>query len=746
MPTNFHHRSRESGSAALRVLLLAIAAGTLTSTDAPVAAAADNAPAPLVRLTAPSADGHVETENAQLDVAAGRPLDQQSPAARVAFGVADWPQVILRPGAHAWDLSGAEMLVVPVENPEEVPVDLVIRVDEERRGAEGPRSRAGGARILPHQVTAVVLPLQELDSMSMGMVAGPLPTPPTLEEPATVIAGERGAIDRSRIGAIRLIVPHPGTIRTLILGDPVVMAAPEPGRSAYDGIVDAFGQYTRAKWPEKVASVDDIRARGRQEEQELHAWLSELPSFDRYGGLLNMLAFPATGFFRTEQRDGRWWLVTPEGHGFFSLGVDVVRADVGATYVSGRKFMFESLPAPGTPLAAHYGNDNPQATRPGQAGRRFDKGQYFDFYAANLERKYGPDYVDAWERTAVSRLRGWGFNTIGNWSDPHLVARDEMPFTVPVTPSGDFAHLGSGVSNWWTPMPDPFDPRFVAAVDTAVAEAARHYRDDPYLVGYFVDNELHWTYDRPTDSKRRYSLAIAALALGPESPAKQAFLRLLEQRHGDRAALAAAWNLPAEAADGIARAGFALSPEDLQQPAIAADLQAFSTLLAETYYRTVAEAIRRHDPHHLYLGSRFQWRTPEAVAACARYCDVVSFNIYEDGLAGDEWRSFHALGKPALIGEFHFGSADRGMFWPGLFTVTVEEQRGAAYGTYLKSVLRNPDFVGAHWFMYTDEPLTGRTLDGENGHVGFVSVADVPYRGLATAARAANLALLRGLQ
>lgn len=86
------------------------------------------------------------------------------------------------------------------------------------------------------------------------------------------------------------------------------------------------------------------------------------------------------------------------------------------------------------------------------------------------------------------------------------------------------------------------------------------------------------------------------------------------------------------------------------------------------------------------------------------------------------------------------------MFWPGLFTVTVEDQRGAAYGTYLKSVLRNPDFVGAHWFIYTDELLTGRVLDGENGHVGFVSVADVPYCGLAEAARAANLELLRSLR
>ena len=39
-----------------------------------------------------------------------------------------------------------------------------------------------------------------------------------------------------------------------------------------------------------------------------------------------------------------------------------------------------------------------------------------------------------------------------------------------------------------------------------------------------------------------------------------------------------------------------------------------------------------------------------------------------------------------------------------------------------------------------------RLLDGENGHMGFVSVADVPYAGLVSAVREANLTLLRSLQ
>jgi hypothetical protein len=68
------------------------------------------------------------------------------------------------------------------------------------------------------------------------------------------------------------------------------------------------------------------------------------------------------------------------------------------------------------------------------------------------------------------------------------------------------------------------------------------------------------------------------------------------------------------------------------------------------------------------------------------------------------------------------------------------------YATYLRSALANPDIVGCHWFQYVDEPLTGRLLDGENGNMGFVGVTDIPYADFVSAAREANLALLKSLQ
>ncbi|MCA9439921.1 MAG: hypothetical protein KC964_03880, partial [Candidatus Omnitrophica bacterium] len=42
---------------------------------------------------------------------------------------------------------------------------------------------------------------------------------------------------------------------------------------------------------------------------------------------------------------------------------------------------------------------------------------------------------------------------------------------------------------------------------------------------------------------------------------------------------------------------------------------------------------------------------------------------------------------------------------------------------------------GCHWFQYIDEPITGRTHDGENYNIGFVDVTDTPYRELVHSAR-----------
>ena len=83
--------------------------------------------------------------------------------------------------------------------------------------------------------------------------------------------------------------------------------------------------------------------------------------------------------------------------------------------------------------------------------------------------------------------------------------------------------------------------------------------------------------------------------------------------------------------------------------------------------------------------------------------------------------------NPFVIGEFHFGALDRGMFHTGLQAVANQDERFTVYGQYIRSIAEHPNFVGCHWFKYTDQPLTGRSLDGENYSVGLVSGVDVPH-------------------
>ena len=659
---------------------------------------------------------------------------------RVEFAAEGQPGILFKPRSGAWDWRDTSKLVIPVENPSGEPVTLLLRVND---GAD--RSVSGKISIAPDSAGALTLWIDAPSPRQMGMIAGPSLTAAGLELHTLPVTATEGSVDASRVTSVRLGIARPTAPRQMVISQLRVTPPSEDDRMAYQDIVDGFGQFRPGSWPEKVSSVEMLRARGALEEHELAKWLAGSPKRDRFGGLPGNGGFTATGFFRTEQRDGRWWLVTPEGNPFFSIGMDVV-APSGATYVEGREFMFRDLPAREGPLAAHWSEGEDRRGLGAQRGRSFDHGHAFDFYTADLERKFGADWRARWREQALARLEAWGFNTIGNWSDPGLWSMHRLPYTVPLYLEGEYAKLSSG-EDWWGPMPDPFSPRFAAAADKMARDAAALFRGDPYLIGYFVDNELSWR-GASTNPQEYYALAVHALAAGSESPAKAAFVNYLIEAYREPERLGQAWGMPVTSWDMLRRPGFELPPPAFGNSTVIGDLAAFSRRFAEAYFRTVAEALRRHDPDHLYLGSRFAWQTAEAVEACARWCDVVSFNCYRRSIADDppEWAKFHALGKPALIGEFHFGSADRGLFWEGLVGVGAESERGPAYARYLRAVADNPDFVGAHWFQYLDEPLTGRTLDGENAHIGFVTVADVPYEGLVDAARAANLAIMRDLQ
>ena len=158
--------------------------------------------------------------------------------------------------------------------------------------------------------------------------------------------------------------------------------------------MDRFGQYTRAAWPGKLQREADLKTQLAEEQAELKV-RPAMPDRDEYGGWTAGPSLEANGYFQTVKWNGKWWLVTPSGHLFFSLGLDSVNATEGGTVVEGREQMFEWLPGERDPLAAHY--QAPGGRGPNGAGNTQPPRRAFSFYTANLERKYGKDWYGPWQ-------------------------------------------------------------------------------------------------------------------------------------------------------------------------------------------------------------------------------------------------------------------------------------------------------------------------------------------------------------
>ena len=653
------------------------------------------------------------------------------PQQRYAFQGAAKPQITLAPVSGTWDWSTQDELHVRVQDAMAWALTLDIEIDD----ATGQHLRAT-VGVQPGPAQTLVIPLHATSPRNAGMQVGP-PMPFTHNGQPTLLATSvEGALDLHQVRAIRLSMPAPQSAQTLLFGRVQTVPGAPALRAAYTGIVDRFGQSTRGHWPEKIDSDAALRAAHAREQTALAAADDVTGARDVYGGRLDGQKLAQTGWFHTQKLAGRWHLVTPAGHPFFSLGVNAVAADGGRSYVEGREFMFKDLPPDDDTWAAFYGTGDSRRPDEGASqGIGYNHGRWFDFQAANLYRVDGKNWLKDWRTRALDRLQAWGFNTIGNWSDAALGTAHRVAYTRSINIAGDYANVATGY-DYWGRMPDPFDPRFVQATNAAVQKAAGGVRDDPYLLGYFADNELAWA---GAGAQGRWGLAIGTLRGDAHSPAKQAFMAILRKKYVEPETLAGAWGIALTSWDALNATGFVAPFPVATHPAITADYSAWLRLYADTYFRAVAHAIHQQDPHHLFLGGRFAVNTPEAVAACAQFCDVVSFNVYADlPQHGFDVAAMHRLDKPVLISEFNFGSADRGPFGSGVVAVTHEAERGSAYARFLAAAASNPDIVGAHWFQYADQPVTGRLLDGENSHLGLVSITDLPFAGFVGAVQAAN--------
>ena len=569
----------------------------------------------------------------------------------------DWPGVRLDFDSGTMDLTEFAELAVALSNTTERPASVSLSV--KCRSVQG-RMPGGSIKLKQHEAGTFKVKLRRMP----WMLDAPLPIEGMRGYPS--VSGDT-IFDVRKVHSIHIFFHRPKepggfAVKSAVLSEGSLPRKVLKGEGFFP-FVDRFGQFKHDDWPGKAKSEEDLERSRLVEERELAVdGSSPIPGCDRYGGWANGPKLKATGFFRTEKVDGKWWFVDPEGHLFFSHGVNAVGAD-GRTGITHREKYFEWVPEKGDGKFARF---YAKITRPQAHGFYKDAAHLpysaFDFSRANLLRKYGEN----WEKTVAmrshERMRAWGLNTIANWSVAEVTSLRLTPYTIALSTRS--APRLKDSKGWWGALPDPFAAGFESSLRERARQAAAKMRDDPWCLGVFVDNELSWN-DEP---------------------------RMAE--------------------------------------------------VSERYFAVVSRVLKEELPNHLYLGSRIAWGSPAVYRACARHADVVSVNIY-DRLPGRDLPDGCA-DKPMLVGEFHFGALDRGMFHTGLVATGSQEERAECYRRYVNACLEHPRYIGAHWFQWKDQPLTGRG-DGENYQIGFLNVVDAPYPELVAAAKqvAAGMYALR---
>ncbi len=318
-------------------------------------------------------------------------------------------------------------------------------------------------------------------------------------------------------------------------------------------------------------------------------------------------------------------------------------------------------------------------------GKGFDPTQpdRASFGVWNLHRRYGENYREKAIDNIFNRMNRWGLNTIANWSSDEVRLQNRIPF---MTQLG-----GLGIDGSLMGLADVYTPGFAEQIDSAVQQSTERYRDNPWLIGYFTGNEPAW---------QGIELRVIDLILNEsdDRPIKQELLSYLAE-------------------------------EDTPERRVAFVHNTF-----RIFIETVDEALKRHSPGHLNLGIRFGGGAQdEVLEICKGVFDVFSFNSYSLAPSHELMDHFMEITEmPLMIGEYHFGTVDRGMS-QSLWQVDTQEDRGIAYRHYTETAYSHPGLIGTSYFQWPDQDLTGRAYDGENLNCGLIDVTDRPYPHLVNA-------------
>ena len=300
------------------------------------------------------------------------------------------------------------------------------------------------------------------------------------------------------------------------------------------------------------------------------------------------------------------------------------------------------------------------------------------FGAWNLYRRFGENFREKANEMVIKRMGKWGLNTIANWSNVEVYGLNKKAHTLQLR--------GLAMDGNLMGLADVYAPKFAAKMDSSMKTYLPMNRNNPWVIGYFVGNEPSWL----GQEARLCDLILE----GEDRPIKTELQKFLKSGN---------------------------TPEHKKE---------FIYRTFNIFLQTVKTAMKRHDPNHLNLGIRFgnlNELDESLMEICHNAFDILSFNCYD--LKPDKEmmdRGLRLTDMPMIIGEYHFGTVDRGMA-QSLWQVNSQQERGVAYRYYTEQAYAHPGMIGTAYFQWCDQDLIGRG-DGENYNCGLIDVTDRPYK------------------
>jgi hypothetical protein len=509
-------------------------------------------------------------------------------------------------------------------------------------------------------------------------------------------------IDPSAVARLVLSVDQPKAGQKIEITNVRPDGAGSKDAPPFIPFIDEFGQYLHSDWPGKVHTFEDLAHRRIEEEQECREW-SGPSDWNRYGGWEKGPTLKATGFFYAAKQEGKWWLVDPSGKLYWSYGPTGVGFGGDFTPITDRQQWFVSLPE--RPRWDSLYSQRRGATYMYYKDREWEG---YDVASFNLRRKYGPQWRESVAVLSHERLRSWGFNSIGNWSAPQVYMIRRTPYTVAIHYDAKLIHYR---------MPDIYHPDWEKSVRARMERERGHTNEDPWNIGYFVDNERWWGW-RP----RGAAIAEEALKNDADCHAKLKLVEMLQTKYATVAALNEAWGTSHESWQALLDTK---QPPDMRNQKVLGDCGDFGMMFAERYFTIVRDAVKSVAPNIMYLGCRFHGHIdPELVKLASKYADVISYNIYDNPPDG-RLNQYRRLDVPILSSEWGIESDPMLTPFRGDKSENDPKQRVGKMTGYAQRAIRHPLVVGAHFFQYRDQPISGRP-DGEAVLRGFVNITDTP--------------------